>query len=79
MKEIEELKTQAIIHGQVAVGIQNKLMQGINLPFIKRYELEVDMYENRLEQSKLNLRYQQTIKWAMEQYQRQLEEQDKQS
>jgi len=65
IKEIENLKIKADKLGIQAAAIHDMLMEDITLPFTKRYELEINMYNLRLEQSKLNLEYQQVISWVM--------------
>lgn len=65
--EIEDLKVKANQFGEHAAVIETKLMAGIDLPFIKRHELEVEMYDLRLSQSRLNLQYHEVLAWAKEQ------------
>jgi len=68
LDEIENLRIRANNFGSRAAMIHNILMEGVTLPFIKRYELESEMYSLKLEQSKANLRYQQMILWAKKQH-----------
>lgn len=67
IKEIEDLKVQAYKLGETAGKIHDRLMNGIELPYIKRHELEIEMYSLRLKQAELNLKFHQVLAWAKEQ------------